>query len=56
MKLGRLHPEGISSIDRGNSPRELAAFAAERRYRDDRWCGETKNNKDQIISDNISSP
>ena len=55
MKLGSLHPEGISSIDRGNSPRELAAFAAERRYRDDRWCGETKNNKDQIISDNISS-
>ncbi|AJV32178.1 Wss1p [Saccharomyces cerevisiae FostersB] len=55
VKLGSLNPEGISSIDRGNSPRELAAFAAERRYRDDRWCGETKNNKDQIISDNISS-
>lgn len=26
VKLGSLHPEGISSIDRGNSPRELAAL------------------------------
>ncbi|QHS73771.1 metalloendopeptidase WSS1 [Saccharomyces paradoxus] len=52
VKLGSLHPEGVSSKDRGKSPRELAALAAERRYRDDRWCGEMKNNKDQIISDN----
>ncbi|CAI4063928.1 hypothetical protein SKDZ_08G1800 [Saccharomyces kudriavzevii ZP591] len=52
IKLGSLSSPGLSPMNRGKSPREMAALAAERRYKDDRWCGESKNNKDQIISDN----
>ncbi|EJS43484.1 wss1p [Saccharomyces arboricola H-6] len=52
VKLGTLSPDSTPTTHRGRSPREMAALAAERRYKDDRWCGENKSNKDQIISDN----
>ncbi|CAI1731064.1 hypothetical protein SEUBUCD646_0O03000 [Saccharomyces eubayanus] len=48
VKLGTLSLGGQPSPNRSKTPREMAALAAERRYKDDRWCGEKKSSKDQI--------
>ncbi|CAI4051952.1 hypothetical protein N7582_005327 [Saccharomyces uvarum] len=49
VKLGTLSLGAQpSSPNRGKTPREMAALAAERRYKDDRWCGENKSSKNQI--------
>ncbi|CCC68803.1 hypothetical protein NCAS_0B07190 [Naumovozyma castellii] len=41
-KLGTITNRPSSTFE-GKTPREMAAVAAERRYNDDKWCGEKNN-------------
>ncbi|CCD23487.1 metalloendopeptidase WSS1 NDAI_0B04520 [Naumovozyma dairenensis CBS 421] len=42
-KLGSL--EGPNKLQKYKTPREMAAIAAERRYNDDKWCGEKNSDE-----------